>query len=82
MQNPKFQVFKASNAQVYFRLRAKNGEPILLSEGYSSKSSCLKGIESIKENSSDDGKYVRNNLYRWEILFYSKSGEWRNDWQK
>ncbi len=48
MSNPKFQVFKGADKQFYFRLRATNGEIICSSEGYTTKQSCLNGIQSVK----------------------------------
>ena len=36
-----------------FRLKAKNGEIIAVSEGYKAKAGCLNGIESVKKNSVD-----------------------------
>ena len=33
-----------------WRLKASNGEIIATSEGYSSKTSCKNGIESVKKN--------------------------------
>ena len=36
-----------------FRLKARNGEIILASEGYKEKKSCLSGIESVKKNAPD-----------------------------
>ncbi len=59
MENPKFQQFMGEDNQFYFRLRAANGEPILASEGYTSKVGCQNGIESVKENSPDDERYQR-----------------------
>lgn len=60
MENPKFTVFKSSsNSQYYYRLRAKNGEIILNSEGYTTKQSCLTGIASVKTNAPFDNHYER-----------------------
>jgi uncharacterized protein YegP (UPF0339 family) len=33
-----------------FRLKARNGEVIAVSEGYEAKAGCLNGIESVKNN--------------------------------
>ncbi len=52
MENPKFQIFKDRADEYRFRLRAKNGEIIATSEGYSSKQACENGIKSVKENAS------------------------------
>jgi len=52
MDNPKFQIYlSTANHQDYYRLKARNGEIILNSKGYTSKQSCLNGIASVKENS-------------------------------
>ena len=48
--NPKFEVFIDKAGQFRFRLKAGNGEIIVASEGYKAKDSCLKGIESVKNN--------------------------------
>jgi len=52
MSNPKFQVFKGEDDQFYFRLKAANGEIICASQGYTSKQSCLNGIEAVKTAAS------------------------------
>jgi uncharacterized protein YegP (UPF0339 family) len=57
MDNPKFQMYVAKNGQFYFRLIAKNGQNVLGSEGYSSKAACKAGIESVKKNAPQDGRY-------------------------
>lgn len=59
MKNPKFQMFTGSDGQIYFRLRSGNGEPILASEGYTSKSACTEGIDSVKRNAPYDDRYKR-----------------------
>ena len=50
MDNPKFKMFRGTDDQVYFRLQAENGEPILANEGYIAKAGCENGIESVREN--------------------------------
>lgn len=57
--NPKFQIFLGANGEYYFRLNARNGEQILASQGYASKSSCQNGIDSVKRNAPDDGRFER-----------------------
>ena len=59
MENPKFEIFTGANGEYYFRLRAKNGEPILASEGYEAKGSAMNGIESVRENAGDDDRFKR-----------------------
>jgi len=53
-KNPKFEVYKDKKGEFRFRLKAKNGEIILASEGYASKAGCLNGIESVKKNSTSE----------------------------
>lgn len=60
MENPKFQVFKDTRGEFRFRLKAKNGEPILSSEGYTTKQGCLTGIASVKINAPIDSRYYRS----------------------
>jgi uncharacterized protein YegP (UPF0339 family) len=49
-KNPKFELYKDKKGEFRFRLKARNGEPIGKSEGYSAKSGCLNGIESVRRN--------------------------------
>ncbi|MCB9603884.1 MAG: YegP family protein [Sandaracinus sp.] len=48
----KFEVYKDKAGEFRFRLKAGNGEIIASSEGYTTKASCLKGIESVKANAA------------------------------
>jgi len=52
-KNPKFEVYADKKGEFRFRLRAKNGETILASEGYKAKASCLNGVESVRRNAPD-----------------------------
>ena len=74
MENPKFQVFKStSNFQYYYRLKAKNGENILSGEGYTTKQSCLNGIQSVKENAPYDSRYERKQSSNYQYYFVLKA---------
>ena len=53
VKHPKFEVFLDKAGEYRFRLKARNGEIILASEGYKEKKSCLNGIESVKKNAPD-----------------------------
>lgn len=44
----KFEIFKATNGQYYFRLKAENGEIIANSEGYASKQGAQNGIAAVR----------------------------------
>jgi len=69
MNNPKFQIFVGANNQFYFRLRAANGETILSSEGYISKTSCENGISSVKANAPLDQRYQRKTASNSQFYF-------------
>lgn len=52
--NPKFEIYLDKAGEFRFRLKAKNGEPILASEGYKSKAGCKNGIESVRKNADSE----------------------------
>lgn len=49
----KFEVYEDKAGKYRFRLKASNGQVIASGQGYSSKDSCIKGIESVKKNAAD-----------------------------
>ena len=51
--HPKFEVYKDKAGELRFRLKAKNGQIIAVSEGYAAKASCMNGIESVKANAPE-----------------------------
>lgn len=55
--NPKFQIYEDKAGKYRFRLFASNGENILASEGYESKSGAKAGIDSVKGNAKDIGNF-------------------------
>lgn len=74
MQNPKFELFKDSKGEYRFRLRAKNGEPILhSSEGYTTKQGCQQGIASVKINAPYDSRYDRRTATNGQYFFVLKA---------
>lgn len=52
-KNPKFEVYADKSEKLRFRLKAKNGQIIAVSQGYKSLKSCLGGIESVRKNAAD-----------------------------
>lgn len=52
-KHPKFEVYLDKGGEYRFRLKARNGEIVAVSEGYKAKASCLNGIESVKKNAPD-----------------------------
>ena len=51
-QNPKFMLYADKKGEFRFRLKARNGEIIAVSEGYKAKASCKNGIESVRRNAT------------------------------
>ena len=49
----KFELYTDKAGEYRFRLKAGNGEVIAISEGYSSKSAALNGIDSVRRNAAD-----------------------------
>ena len=45
-KNPKFEVYTDKAGEFRFRLKAKNGQIIATSEGYTTHANCLNGVES------------------------------------
>lgn len=76
-------VVKNTNTGIKFDLKATNGQVIATSEVYSSKESCMKGIESVKKNAlaaavedqSVEGFQTEKNP-KFEI-YVDKAGEYR-----
>lgn len=53
LKNPKFEVYTDKAGEFRFRLKARNGQIIAVSEGYKAMKSCLNGIESVKNNAPE-----------------------------
>ena len=51
--NPKFELYEDKGGEFRFRLKARNGEVIAVSEGYKAKASCENGIESVRKNAPE-----------------------------
>ena len=45
------------NKQFYFRLKAKNHQVILASEGYKTRASCKNGIKSVQKNAASESSF-------------------------
>ena len=54
-----FECYKDKAGEFRFRLKAGNGQTILASEGYRSKSGCTNGIESVRVNSVNLDRFVK-----------------------
>jgi uncharacterized protein YegP (UPF0339 family) len=53
LKHPKFQLYKDKADKFRFRLLASNGENIGISQSYTTKEACEKGIHSVKTNAPD-----------------------------
>ena len=53
MTHPKFEMYEDKAGEFRFRLKARNGEIIAVSEGYTAKAGCLNGIESVRKNAPE-----------------------------
>ena len=74
----KFVISTRKNGEFQFNLKANNGQVILSSEGYTTKAACNNGIESVRKNSADDGRFERKeaaNDARFERK-ESTNGKW------
>jgi uncharacterized protein YegP (UPF0339 family) len=69
----RFELYQGNNNQYYFRLKASNGEIILVSEGYTTKDNCRKGIASVKANAPTDSNYDRLTAKNGQHYFNLKS---------
>jgi len=65
----KFELKNSTNGQFHFNLKAGNGEVILSSETYTTKSGALGGIESIRINAPLDERYERKVSAKEEPYF-------------
>jgi uncharacterized protein YegP (UPF0339 family) len=54
-------------------LKAGNGETILSSEGYSAKSGCKNGIESVRKNCVDPDRFEKKETASGKFRFNLKS---------
>ena len=69
----KFVVSTRKNGEFQFNLKAGNGQVILASEGYSSKSACMNGIDSVQKNSQDEKRFDKLTAKNGKPYFNLKS---------
>ncbi len=62
-----FELFEGADEDIWFRLRAGNGEKILISEGYSSESAAKTGVDTVVTVSIQAG-YGDDTLPAYELL--------------
>lgn len=69
----KFEIKKRINGEFQFNLKAANGQIILTSEGYTTKSGCQNGINSVKNNAPLDSRYDRRTATNGKSYFNLKA---------
>ncbi|MFZ2494037.1 MAG: YegP family protein [Thermoanaerobaculia bacterium] len=72
-----FVIERSKSGKFKFNLRAGNNRVILTSELYESKAAAENGIESVRKNSSDDGRFERKSAKDGSRYFVlkAKNGE-------
>ncbi len=69
-----FELSKSSDGQFKFVLKAGNGEIVLTSELYTSKSAAENGIASVRTNSPLDERYEKKTASNGKFHFNLKAG--------
>ena len=64
---------KKKDDSYHFVLKARNGQVILSSEVYNSKSSAENGIESVKKNAQEDSRFERKTAKNGKFYFNLKA---------
>jgi len=68
-----FELKNKEGSGYHFALKAKNGQVILSSEVYNSKSAAENGITSIKKNALEDVRYERKTATNGKFFFNLKA---------
>ena len=69
-----YEVKKAKNSKFYFNLLATNGQVVLSSEMYNTKSAAKKGVAAVQKNSSEAKRYDRLSSANNKPYFVLKAG--------
>jgi uncharacterized protein YegP (UPF0339 family) len=69
----KFEIKKDKAGKFVFNLESANGQVILSSQSYESKSACENGIESVKKNSGNEGMFERKTAKNGSPYFSLKA---------
>ena len=70
----KFELTKSKNDKFVFNLLATNGQVILTSELYESRASALGGIEAVRKNAPEGGRFGRLSAKDGSPYFTLKAG--------
>ena len=69
----KFDLKKTDSGKFRFNLKAGNGRVILTSQLYRTKAAAQVGIESVKQNATDDANFERKTSVQGEPYFVLKA---------
>lgn len=69
----KFVISRRINGEFQFNLKANNGQSILISEGYTTKTGCQNGIVITKANSKEDNRFDRKTSSNGKTYFNLKA---------
>ena len=69
----KFELYKDKGGEFRFRLKAGNGQIILASEGYKTKTSAKNGIASVRRNSAVEARFERKETKSGKHMFNLKA---------
>jgi uncharacterized protein YegP (UPF0339 family) len=70
----KFEIKQSASGKFHFNLKAGNGQIILSSEMYETKSAAENGIESVKKNSADAARFEKRASTKGDPYFVLKAG--------
>ncbi|EAR16291.1 MULTISPECIES: YegP family protein [Robiginitalea] len=69
----KFEITQDKSGKFRFKLKARNGQIILSSQAYTTKSAAEKGIESVKINSNNISRIIRKRSNDGKFYFNLKA---------
>ena len=69
----KFVISTRKNGEFQFNLKSDAGENLLVSEGYTARTNCLNGIESVKKNAQIDAHFEKKTASNGKFFFNLKS---------
>ena len=69
----KFEIKAGRTGKFRFNLKASNGQVILTSEAYETRSAAVKGITSVKKNAGNDKRFERKVAKDGSVYFVLKA---------
>ena len=73
MAHPAFTITKSKSDKFHFNLTAKNAQVILTSQQYTTKASCLAGVESVKKNAAEASHFEKMDAKDGRFYFVVKA---------